>query len=475
VVFADSAELLTCLALDWMRGDAGGRWWWQALFPGRSLAEAVGQAWADRPQHVPAALVRLHEADQSGLFLRALPAATIAAICTNVARVFALEELRDVVARATDVQRARESTSKPCPETAVHDVKSVTDLVSDDATAGTLPWSDWVQDQPGLSCESQTLVVLAVMLVRAPTVVRSLRFRGRVRDFAGQTGASPEGHAPSVQRFGAKHAIATATEPAGDAGEIPVARSFTDSNPPDAGKIRQPWPHQLESDEVPPARNARIAHQSTGAPHEAETSTAELHSAPEPPSECVCSTAWGGIFYLLNVALALGLYGDFTQPRQPSLAMPVWDFLALLGRRMIGLQFTEDGAWNLFAMLSVRAAHQPPGAWFEPTDEWPGSSEGAPGEWAETEPTVAATPLERWVSRLAQVIERRLARLRNEPDRGALVELVFHQAAEVRVTSERVTVCFSLATHPIALRIAGLDRDPGWMPAAGRAIYFQYD
>jgi hypothetical protein len=43
------------------------------------------------------------------------------------------------------------------------------------------------------------------------------------------------------------------------------------------------------------------------------------------------------------------------------------------------------------------------------------------------------------------------------------------------VTDDRVAVLFRLAEHPIELRMAGLDRDPGWVPAAGRHIVFHYD
>jgi hypothetical protein len=33
---------------------------------------------------------------------------------------------------------------------------------------------------------------------------------------------------------------------------------------------------------------------------------------------------------------------------------------------------------------------------------------------------------------------------------------------------------FALAELPIEIRIAGLDRDPGWVPAAGRFIAFHF-
>ncbi len=45
-------------------------------------------------------------------------------------------------------------------------------------------------------------------------------------------------------------------------------------------------------------------------------------------------TRFGGLFYLVNVALYLELYGDFTAPAQPGLPLTIWDFLALLGHRL---------------------------------------------------------------------------------------------------------------------------------------------
>ena len=40
---------------------------------------------------------------------------------------------------------------------------------------------------------------------------------------------------------------------------------------------------------------------------------------------------------------------------------------------------------------------------------------------------------------------------------------------------ERLSVSeLSLAALPIAIRLAGLDRDPGWIPAAGHAVAFRF-
>ena len=89
--------------------------------------------------------------------------------------------------------------------------------------------------------------------------------------------------------------------------------------------------------------------------------------------------------------------------------------------------------------------------------------------------SAVASPLDRWVNWLVSYIECRLALSINEPDRSIVRDLVFRHDAQIYVTAERVTVRFSLATHPIALRMAGLDRNPGWVPSAGRSISFEYE
>jgi hypothetical protein len=45
----------------------------------------------------------------------------------------------------------------------------------------------------------------------------------------------------------------------------------------------------------------------------------------------------------------------------------------------------------------------------------------------------------------------------------------------VTVTATHLDVFFSLADLPIAIRLSGLDRDPGWTPAAARFIAFHFE
>jgi hypothetical protein len=69
--------------------------------------------------------------------------------------------------------------------------------------------------------------------------------------------------------------------------------------------------------------------------------------------------------------------------------------------------------------------------------------------------------------------ERLTAALGIEPDQvGALV---VERHGRIRVTASRIEVTFELASLPIAIRLSGLDRNPGFVPAAGLSIAFVYD
>jgi hypothetical protein len=60
-------------------------------------------------------------------------------------------------------------------------------------------------------------------------------------------------------------------------------------------------------------------------------------------------------------------------------------------------------------------------------------------------------------------------------DPAAAARLLCVHRARVFVTATRVDIVLSLAELPIAVRLAGLDRDPGWIPAAGRSVAFHFE
>src|SRR5262249_7410314 len=69
-----------------------------------------------------------------------------------------------------------------------------------------------------------------------------------------------------------------------------------------------------------------------------------------------CETQFGGVFYLINLGLYLGLYGDFTKPAEPGIELNIWDFVALVGRELCGEEIESDPVWPLLARLAGREA-----------------------------------------------------------------------------------------------------------------------
>ncbi|HEX6186421.1 MAG TPA: hypothetical protein VFZ44_21195 [Pyrinomonadaceae bacterium] len=250
--------------------------------------------------------------------------------------------------------------------------------------------------------------------------------------------------------------------------------------------------------------------------------------------EARITTEFGGVFYLTNLALFLELYGDFTTPLAHGIDLPLWDFVALVGQELCGEELRHDRVWTLLGKLSGRDESEEPGASFTPPDAWrvpPGWLAAFParGAWKwrteagrlrvrhplgflildvpssgdvrgqlEDEAAVympqlrgqlrrssfeasseraggAAGTVEWWLGCLLPYVRARLCRALGVSGAGALGRLVCEHGARVSVTATRLDVTFSLAGLPLEVRLAGLDRDPGWVPAAGRRVAFHYE
>lgn len=252
---------------------------------------------------------------------------------------------------------------------------------------------------------------------------------------------------------------------------------------------------------------------------------------PEPLLEARLETEFGGVFYLVNVGLFLNLYGDFTMPAHKGIALSLWDFVALLGERLCGAKVRADKVWTLLARLAGHTEQVEPGRDFAPPLEWRlpvewlepfagervfrwtvdderlrvrhsqgflildlplGGSDPARqlelemkayeshapfelrrGEWSIKDD--AREPLERWLRWLTAYVQARLARALGLEGASLLSKLLFEHTARVFVTATHVDIVFELAQLPVEVRLSGLDRNPGWVPAAGRFIAFHYN
>jgi hypothetical protein len=78
-----------------------------------------------------------------------------------------------------------------------------------------------------------------------------------------------------------------------------------------------------------------------------------------------------------------------------------------------------------------------------------------------------------WVAAVARYVRARCA-LALDCVPEDVPDLLLRRPAQVRTTPTTLLVRFSLADHPLPIRLAGLDRDPGWVPAAGRSVAFEF-
>jgi hypothetical protein len=418
VLFSDEAELLACLGADAAAHRIADRWWWRALLGERAQSDSqvLAATLVEHVPDVPAAFELLASQGRLADVVRLLPEAVAAALIEAICAVFGLPLPSEDVLSA--VSRPLSRRARPTPAT--HPSTRVPPP----------PWSAHVPASltRGLQPQQACLVGITLMLRRAPEHVRRPAFWAALRAW----------HAASV-----RGASAITPEPRTALSDPLQTRALRQS-------AREHAPATSASIIAPPATTLREPH----APALPLTSTAQPASAPEqhPPQSDTTSTApqhvmtsYGGAFYLINVALSLGLYADFTAPRGPNLPIAIWDFIALVARALVGPEIQTDPLWPLLADLAHRPRHHPPATWVRPR-------------------------------RRDTLVPRVRARLALALDQQADVGPIVCEAhAQIAITATHVDVTFSLSELPIAIRLAGLDRDPGWIPSAGRSVAFHYE
>jgi hypothetical protein len=315
------------------------------------------------------------------------------------------------------------------------------------------------------------------------------------------------------------HEVAPAIAPPLSPPEAVLLASPAAAPPPDAPSVAPPLAETAlaETRRSVPTPSATVA-----------TSVVEPRAYPALERAVCVDTAFGGLFFLINVGLYLGLYGDFMQPRSPGIDLSIWDFVTLAGRDLLGeaAVATPDPIWTVLADLAGREESDPPGAAFDPPDAWrmsaawlepfggghafawstrggrlvvrhpdgfvlvdvpfeedagqaareaaPYAMLGAIGEEEAGEEPPGGAPLERWLGRLLPYVRARLARALGV-GKGEVGAVMCSIPAKVMLDAARLDAVMSLSRLPIEVRFAGLDRDPGWVPAAGRSVLFHFE
>jgi hypothetical protein len=531
VLFHDRAEVLTALALDWLAGNLSSQWWWRELLNQDDSLTALLREWVNAPQYVPAALDLLSRTSRAVSFVQRLPEHAAERIVEAVTQTHGLP-------RPSAEPTATSTPTGPLPANSHRSVElgptgpsspqstpSIRETRRTGLPASSFapPWISYVPEAstPALSPIQKRLLVFALMLRRAPTLARTEAIQRQILAYCSRSGmderthnllpaihaqaaAAPlidkrqhDGSEPPLSNAPAKAGLKTAEQP-----EFSVppasAASVTDS----------PLAHLNKSDATPviPAADSPHSGHPTGAPMvRTDPRDAVPAAAKQPPTETATvllasiDTEYGGVFFLLNVALYLGIYGDFSNPLNTGIDLDIWDFLSLIAESMIGSKIKIDPLWRLFASLTARPADRLPGEFFDPPDEWrlpPAWLDAFPEEFdqnpilidgrlvcmhpagftvidvpAEERELTCDARFQRWLNCMAQYFRARIVRAMGRKD---AVALLCRAPARISFTMTHLDVSFSLDRHPIEVRFATLDRDPGWIPAAGRYVRFQF-
>ena len=553
VIFTDRAELLACLASDWCEGSVTTNWWWQSLFKGVDIARTVLPTWIDAPEYIPAALHHLAMGGKVVPFARSLTLNDTRTLLQSIIRSFALHDLRGsplVAAQSLSHNTTEHHLNGGAPLAAAqsldhimteHHPKRGASLVSARLTP---PWQPWVPESgtSGLTLEQQCLLGIGLMLHRAPTVVRTTSFAHTTIQWylAAQL--------PTTSRQALSDQSKVLTGEQDTRKGLPYGHDLhlSDQERTDREQSSRDNLHLSDQEHPHSSQVVQGDHERARKEHPRSSQTVrEVHEGAyqERLYEAQIETVFGGIFYLINLGLFLNLYGDFTTPLQPGIPLPLWDFVALLGRQLLGEKIQADPVWGLLAQLAGRSEQEAPGKHFKPPESWhlpvewlaPFAQEGV-WQWSagggrlrvghpeqflvldlpldkgnpvqqlrqETQaygdvqlrrrgpqrsgaerfsnlraPTSRhgkmRPQIKRWLGWLMPYVQARLKRALALSDVDELPYVLCEHSARILVTATHLDIILSLDELPVEIRIAGLDRDPGWVPAAGRFIAFHFE
>jgi hypothetical protein len=549
VVFADEAELLTCLTVDLMQGFAESRWYWRRVHPVRAggRGTALAAAWLRYVRWLPAAIAQLTELEADGA-VALLSSAQISRVA-------------DAMLDTYGVPRQRSRQLSPSPR----------QPVTASGSAAGRSARDPLETEPPLAAalvpDGATVLRLARSLHHSPSAVRRLGYL----DWLTQESAAPQRpwmSSPTDAGPPAKSA-ASAASPATSRGlparlgsggralrSAPVApRTASDRAMRNGvygrGANQQRPASELETaaaDSAPVTCADGWLRGATAPASALETAAADstpvtcadgwLRGATAPASEprpmpltpdryapltselpdAGVRTGLASLMFLVN--LVVWLYPEYDAP-----LLGGWAQVELLGRYLLRSSLDElanDPIWDLLAELDGRRGGNPATAaelapvtalrlprswvrrWVPPDSRFLAQQIGphlvirhSDGGFVVADvPCTAGQAAEvcRFEAELLDsdeiVLDSEVAGTTRTPSRrfddcaGAFAAWLLRSRGvdvaalaapgQVRCTATHVDVDLSLEGIDLPVRIAGLDRDPGWVPALGRIVLFHY-
>ena len=209
-------------------------------------------------------------------------------------------------------------------------------------------------------------------------------------------------------------------------------------------------------------------------------------------------TQLGGVLYLINLMVALDLPDCFEAGWRLATGVGPWGLLHALGWELAMQDGAAPGAdmlWPALAHLDGRAPDQAAGIRLprRRPRRWP--SFDLPPAWLDGLPDAAAQPLAiararrrqeiaalrcryppllaRWLALALPFVALRLRLALGLPAEASPAPLLW-LPGQLYVTRTHVDLVASLEHISLPVRLAGLDRNPGWLPDFARVVTFHF-
>lgn len=506
VLFRDEAELLACLALDISLGRAAERWWWQAYLQrwGSLSPDVVAALLAESPRATPAALRMLADRDAAHHVLHHMTPAEALQVLRLVCVAFDAPHLAQAAATMG------RGSHVPAP------IGASGQLGEPERAAP--PWQPFLPRRAWLNSltpPGACLLGVSLALVSAPSAARSAPFAQAVERWWREQAAPRPDAARSVSRARPEAASSPAAEPVATAGTSPAGMP---SNPPPAMASKST---RAVGAKLPTFRKIGNFAPTTASAHpeiaqdesqKARPGLSEPESAEQPrpvpdqplaPAEMHdgVATELGGVLFLLNIMQRLDLPDCFEPDWRLASQVGPWGVLELLARalldgarlptfRKVG-NLAADPLWAALAALDGRQSGEPVGANVTGPDSvqipafwarWLGAGSGAGQRIDLTGMAPLDGPLldgasfavRRWLAVVTPLLRQMLAAALSIETGDPAADLLLRRG-QLYVTSSHVDLVLPLAGVSLPVRLAGLDFDPGWLPAYGRVVQIHYE
>jgi hypothetical protein len=484
ILLADEAELLACLAIELALG-APPTWWRLAIarYLNCSRLPALCRAHLPLLPAIFALLVRWERLDD---VVQALSAEEALELCALFAAANDLHAVANVVLRyhaesaVSEEGVARDAEPAAPAGDAQHaspDIADGSSTAEPCARRASLRIDSWIPaTSRSRSVSHRLLIALLLGFREQPAALGAPRFAAELRVWlrgASSTARAAESHAETMR--------AAAMPPLSSAPLSGATQSPQRAPQPTHPETLAPSVDAVSSDTA----DERIA---------PDTPVAESTSTVRDPLAGLDGivTELGGVFCLVNVLEHLDLPDCFEG--QCGLASGVGAFgtLEAIARVFAGAldeELRHDPVWAALATLDGREPNSPPRA----TGLRPPGTQ-LPAEWQDADADFPLTldeshahaiealrrdgwpaPLLEWLALTIPYISWRIAHACGLPEIGQVARMLLELPARVYVTEAHIDVVASIENIRIPIRLAGLDRSPGWVRSLQRIVLIHFE